>query len=201
MRRTTWAVLALLPALLSGCSAVPGLSTGAGGTGTAAAEDPAGGEEWLVSDRGRPTPSAKPVTGTAPKPTPTGGFLPLPSTSPTAKPVAKCSPNTFKFDQTGSLNVRPGPTSAVLSWYNVGGSNLVEFRLYAISQDLASGRQRDIGFTTIKPGAKCGWMSATIGNLDRRTEYVFSVDAVTDRRSGDGTYAATVARSGSTPTT
>ncbi len=31
--------------------------------------------------------------------------------------------------------------------------------------------------------------------LDRKTGYVFSVDAVVHRRSGDGTHAATVARS------
>ena len=38
-------------------------------------------------------------------------------------------------------------------------------------------------------------MSATITNLSPKTGYVFSVDAVVLRKSGDGTYAATVARS------
>jgi hypothetical protein len=47
----------------------------------------------------------------------------------------------------------------------------------------------------VQPSRPCGRMSATITGLDRRTGYVFSVDAVVYRRSGDGTHAATVARS------
>jgi hypothetical protein len=76
----------------------------------------------------------------------------------------------------------------------------VEFKLYAISQDLVVGGQRDVGYTTVKPRTPCGQMSATITNLSPKTHYVFSVDAVATRRSGDGTHAATVARSHSIPT-
>jgi hypothetical protein len=195
VRRTTWAVLALLPALLSGCGAVSGL-TGGGAPDTAAGDVTADGDSWVVTDIGRATPSPTPSRGVSPAPSPTGGFLPLPSVTPTVRPTAKCAPNTFKFNKLDSLTVRPSATSAVLTWYNVGGYNLREFRLYAISQDLQRGSQLDIGFTTVTPSVRCGFMSATIGNLDRGTTYVFSVDAVVDRRSGDGTHAATVARSG-----
>jgi len=48
---------------------------------------------------------------------------------------------------------------------------------------------------TVPPKTPCGQMSAPIGNLARGTTYVFTVDAVVLRRSGDGTHAATVARS------
>jgi hypothetical protein len=196
VRRTTWAVLALLPALLSGCGAVSGLPGGPGAADSAAGDGTADGDSWVVTDVGRATPSPTPSRGASPAPGPTGGFLPLPSATPTTRPTAKCAPNTFKFDKLATLDVRPGATSAVLTWYNVGGYNLREFRLYAISQDLERGAQRDVGFVTVGPSVQCGWMSATIGNLDRGTTYVFSVDAVVDRRSGDGTHAATVARSG-----
>ena len=83
----------------------------------------------------------------------------------------------------------------MVSWYNVGGYNLVQFRLTATSQDVVGGRQRDVGWRVVPPSLPCGQMSATITGLDRHTGYVFSVDAVVYRRSGDGTHAATVARS------
>jgi hypothetical protein len=199
VRRTTWATLVLLPALLAGCSTGAG-SAGSGATDGAAAGGTADGDSWVVTDIGRATPSGKPTTGASPAPTPTGGFLPLPSVIPTRTPVSTCSPNTFKFNRMETLTARPGPTSAMLTWYNVGGANLVEFRLYAISQNLQRGGQRDVGYTVVKPTVQCGWMSAVIRGLDRRTDYVFSVDAVVKRRSGDGTHSATVARSGVTAT-
>ena len=201
MRRTTCAVLALLPALLSGCGTVSGLTGGSGASDSAAGDGTADGDSWVVTNVGRATPSPTPSRGESPAPSPTGGFLPLPSTTPTTRPTAKCAPNTFKFNKLDTLSVRPGATSAVLTWYNVGGTNLVEFRLYAISQDLQRGGQRDVGYTVVKPNVQCGWMSAVVRNLDRRTNYVFSVDAVVVRRSGDGTHSATVARSGVMATT
>jgi hypothetical protein len=194
VRRTTWATLALVTTLLSGCSA----GTPAPGATDDAAAD---GESWVVSDLGQATPSAKPAAAASPAPTPTSGFLPLPPVTPTRTRVSTCLPNTFKFNQIETLAVRPGSTSAVLTWYNVGGGNLVEFRLYAISQDLASGSQRDVGYTVVPPAVRCGFMSGVIPNLDSGTNYVFSVDAVVERRSGDGTHSATVARSGVVPTT
>jgi hypothetical protein len=201
-RRRFLVVLALVPALLSGCSLLPGSSAGRPDGSSAADGDDAAGPGWIVAAQGSATPSPRPSYRTAvPTPTATGGFLPLGTPAPTGTPTATCSPNTFKFSRIDSLDVTPGPTSAVLSWYNVGGYNLTEFRLYAISQDLTVGSQRDVGYVTVKPDKLCGRMSATIGNLDRRTAYVFSVDAVVVRRSGHGTYAATVARSHAVTTT
>ena len=187
-----------MPALLSGCGLVSGTSTT---PGTADAVTGADGKSWIVAAPGSATPSPRPSYPAAvPKPAATGGFLPLSAAKPTRTPTSTCSPNTFKFSRIDALDVTPGPTSAVLSWYNAGGYNLVEFRLYAISQDLVVGSQRDVGYVTVKPKTPCGRMSATIGKLDRRTRYVFSVDAVVTRRSGDGTHSATVARSHSITT-
>jgi hypothetical protein len=124
----------------------------------------------------------------------TTGFLPLP---PVVRPTpsATCARDTPHFNKINALQVTPGTTSAAVNWYNVGGYNIVEFRITAISQDLVLGGQRDIGFVTIKPANPCGFLTATVRNLDRRTGYVFTVDAVVVRRSGDGTHAATVFRS------
>ena len=186
--------LALLPALLSGCAGATSSSSAGGDT----AGDTAGagaGESWIVAAHGSPTPSARPRSGPAPSPSPVAGFLPPGPPTAAGTPTDTCSPNTFNFSRVDSLDVTTGPTSAVLGWYNVGGYNLVEFRLYAISQDLKVGAQRDVGYVVVKPRRPCGEMTATIGNLDRGTKYVFSVDAVVIRRSGDGTHSATVARS------
>jgi hypothetical protein len=62
------------------------------------------------------------------------------------------------------------------------------------------GAQRDVGFVTVRPTTSCGQMSATITNLSPKTGYIFSVDAVVLRKSGNGTHAATVARSYPTTT-
>jgi len=195
MRRRGWTVLLLAPVLLSGCGAV-GLSS-AGGGGSAAGGGPSAGPGWVVVSRGSATPSARPSD---PSTTPTpvaSGFLPLrtPAPAPTRTPVSRCSPNLFDFSKIGPADVVPGRTSAVVSWYNVGGYNLVEFRITATSQDMVQGKQRDVGWLVVPPSLPCGQMSATITGLDRRTGYLFSVDAVVRRRSGDGAHAATVARS------
>jgi hypothetical protein len=188
-------VLVLLPALLSGCG-VLGRSGGGSGGADPAAGPGAAGDSWIVSAQGSATPSSRPgYPAAAATPTATTGRLPLGAVAPARTPIPTCSPNTFKFSRIAGLDVTPGATSAVLSWYNVGGSNLVEFRLYATSQDLVVGAQRDVGFVTVPPKTPCGQMSAPIGNLSRGTTYVFTVDAVVLRRSGDGTHAATVARS------
>lgn len=201
--RRSAAVLALLlaPALLSGCSLLTGASSTAGSSSSSAGDAAAGGDSWIVATRGSATPSPKVTYGAAPTPAATSGFLPLRAAPrATGTPVPTCSPNTFNFSRIGGLDVTPGSTSAVLSWYNVGGDNLREFRLYAISQDLVTGAQRDVGFVTVKPTNPCGQMTGTIKNLSPKTTYVFSVDAVVVRKSGDGTHAATVARSHPIPT-
>jgi hypothetical protein len=154
-----------------------------------------GGNEWLVVAEGSATPSPRPSSRVSPAPTATtGGFLPLaPAVRPT--PSATCARDTPHFDEINALAVLPGTTSATVSWYNVGGYNIVEFRVGAISQDLVVGDQRDIGYVTIKPANPCGLLTATVRGLDRATGYVFTVDAVVTRRSGDGTHAATIFRS------
>jgi len=186
----------VVPTLLSGCTIIPGSSAGTIGGSRSDASGGASGPSWIVATQGSATPSPRPsYRAASPTPSATPGFLPMGAATPTATPIATCSPNTFDFSKIGWLDVTPGTTSAVLSWYNVGGDNLVEFRLYATGQDLEGGRQRDVRFVTVPPMTPCGQMTGRIGNLDRRTHYVFSVDAVVTRLSGDGTRAATVARS------
>jgi hypothetical protein len=194
----------VVPALLSGCGMIPGSSSGAMGGSTSDGAGSTDGPSWIVATAGSATPSPRPSHRAAsPTPSAVSGFLAMGAATPAATPATPavtCSPNTFDFSKIGGLDVTPGATSAVLSWYNVGGDNLVEFRLYATSQDVKAGRQRDVTFVTVPPRTPCGQMTGTIGNLDRRTHYVFSVDAVVTRISGDGTRAATVARSHSIPT-
>ena len=196
MRRTRWAGLVLVPLVLSGCgalglstSATPGAAGSAGGT-------PSPGPSWIVVAAGSAAPSPTPsFPAVSPTPTLIGGFLPPVAPTSVRTPVSTCSPNNFNFSRIAIADVTAGRTSAVVSWYNVGGYNLVQFRITATSQDFTSGPQRDIGWVTVAPGAPCGQMSATITGLSRKTGYTFSVDAVVTRKSGAGTHAATVARS------
>ena len=194
MRRRNWAVLVLALVLLSGCSALGG-SPGSAGAGSVTT--PPTSPNWISVAQGKVTTSPTPRAG-AVSATPTAaGFLP-PRTGPPAPARTRavvCSPNTANSSEIAGAGVAPSTTSAVVSWYSVGGDNLVQFRLTAISQDLVAGKQRDVGFVTVVPGAPCGPMSARISGLDRKTGYVFSVDAVVVSRSGAGTHAATVARS------
>lgn len=196
-RRRNLAVLMVLPGLLSGC----GLLSGAKPAASPSAQAGPSGPSWLVSATGSATPSPGPSRfPTSPVPTISGGFLPLGPPVPTRTPGPVCSANSFNFSRLSGLTVAPASTTAKLSWYNVGGANLKEFRLYAISQNLVVGTQRDVGFVTVKPAGPCGQMSGTVTNLSPKTTYVFSVDAVVLRRSGDGTHAATIARSQPVPT-
>jgi hypothetical protein len=193
-------VLLLAPVLLSGCGAL-GLSASGSGGAAMAAGTPSAGPGWVVVSRGSATPSARPSHPAASATPAASGFLPLGTPAPTRTPVPTCSANLFDFSKIGPADVVPGRTSAVVSWYNVGGYNLVQFRVTATSQDPVGGKQRDVGRLVVPPNLPCGWMSATITGLDRKTGYMFSVDAVVHRRSGDGTHAATVARSLVTYTT
>ena len=190
-----------MPFLLSGCGAVKAL-TGDPAPTTGVSPAPSG-TPWIGVTQGSPTPSAGTPVGTASPSGTFGGFLPLPSVNPAAgaTPTATCAPASYDFSRINGVDVRPGPTSATASWYNVGGYNLLQFRMTAISQDVVRGPQRDIGWVTITPKTPCGAISATITGLDRKTRYVISVDAVVNRRSGDGTHASTVFRSGPFTTT
>jgi hypothetical protein len=185
-------LLFALPLLLSGCSMFTASKGGAGSTGDAQAA----GDQWLIVARGSATPSPTPSRAAArPTPTATGGFLPLKPATPRPTPTATCARDTPHFDKINALQVTPGTTSAKVRWYNVGGYNLVEYRVTAINQDLVIGTQRAVGTVVVKPDNPCGYLTATLPKLSRRTSYVFSVDAVVVRRSGDGTHAATIFRS------
>jgi hypothetical protein len=152
------------------------------------------GTSWVIVVPGSATPSpGLPGSTVTPSPYPSG-FLRLPSGSAaprTGSPTCTANPP----HEIDGASVVPGRTSAAVTFYNPGGSELVEYRITAISQDLVAGQQRDVGWTVVTPGSGCGFLTATVSGLDPKTRYVFSVDAVTTRIGKDGTQAATVARS------
>ncbi|BFU43659.1 hypothetical protein KRMM14A1004_18960 [Krasilnikovia sp. MM14-A1004] len=179
--------------LLAGCGSATSLLTPT--AGVPSTTPPSSGPPWTVVAQGRPTPAPTPsYRAVSPSPLATG-FLPLPSESPVPTVGPTCEPRTYNFSRINALDVTTGTTDAVATWYNLGGYNLVEFRLTAISQDLVLGKQHDYGFVSIQPAAACGKMTGRITGLKPKTGYVFSLDAVVQRRSGDGTHAATVYRS------
>ena len=199
MRRGKLALLVIPFAglLLGGCAKA---GTAAQGTVTAT---PSSTAPWMLTNGGTPAPAPTPtISYSSPAPFPTG-FLPIGTVSPSPTPTASggCSDIRFHPGQINSAGVVAGTTGATVSWWNPGGSDLVEYRVTAIAEHrLAAGSQRDIGWTVIKPGSGCGMMSAPVTGLDRQTSYVFSVDAVFTRTGVDGTRASTVARSRPTST-
>ncbi|WP_067503064.1 fibronectin type III domain-containing protein [Actinoplanes sp. TFC3] len=192
-----WLLLLIAPLLLlTGCSMLTGSAATPGPGANGAAGQAGAANPWQVVARGSATPTPTVTSGVPPYPFPTAtGFLPITGGGTRPTPSPTCAPDTVHFSQIKSLSVSAGPTSATVTWYNVGGYNLVGYRLTAISQDLKTGKQRDVGWKEIKPGAGCGTMTATISGLDRKTNYVLSLDAVVERRSGDGTHAGTLYRS------
>jgi len=189
-RRNRWLaplVTLLAGLLLSGCGAKATPTTASPSTGTA-------GSDWIVVAPGSATPSPKPSSGVVPTPTAVTSFAPA---APVTRllPSPTCTLDNPDFAHMLALDVTPGTTSAKVAWFNSGGYSLLEYRVTATSQDIVFGKQRDIGWVVVKPATPCGPVSVTVPNLDRKTRYVFSVDAVVTRRSGDGTHAATLFRS------
>ncbi|GAA0423400.1 hypothetical protein Aca07nite_23300 [Actinoplanes capillaceus] len=180
----------VLPLLIAGCSASSGKRAGEDETTSGV------GTSWILVDQGQATPSPSTTPGTA-SPTPSATLPPLPTASPSASGSAtpSCTPRNHSTPIEG-LAVTPSSTSAVVTWYHPGGSNIVDYRVTAISQDLVSGVQPEIGWTRSAP-AKCGEVSATVTGLQPKSHYVFSVDAVlrADDLQREGTYTRTVARS------
>jgi hypothetical protein len=183
--------LVLTPLLLGGCS----------NDSVKAAKPEPSGESWIVVADGRAIPSAPAGGRAVPRSAPASGFLPLPSPTPSPTPAlgGTCPPvgaHIMNF-----ATVVPGATTAAVTFYNPGGNALVEYRVTGISQDLRPGQQRDVGWTVLTPGTGCGYLTATVTGLDRRTHYAFSVDEVTTSHDRDGTVSATIARSGVVRTT
>lgn len=192
-------ILLLLPVLLSGCSVLDTLTGSSSSSSSGGTPSPGpSATPWMVTTQGSATPSPAPSYPAGTPTTEPTGFLPLPtSTTAYPAPSVTCPAVTYSFSDINALNVTTTTTSGTATWYNIGGYNLTEFRMTAISQDLRTGYQRDVGWTTMTPTAPCGQVSMTLKGLDRKTHYVFEVDAVVTRRIGDGTHAGTVFRSSS----
>ena len=186
MRRRWLGPLLLAPLMVGGCA------TDGGSTATAVPTP--SGSPWVNVLNGNATPSPAPTGYTATPSTFPTGFLPVTSTSPTPPAGGStCAPQ--RFNGIGGATVVPSSTSAAVTWWNPGGSDVVQYRVTAITQDSVVGEQRDVGWTVVTPGTDCGFLTATVTGLDAATDYVFSVDAVMTRLASDGTRAATVARS------
>jgi hypothetical protein len=192
VRRRWMGMLVLAPLLLGGCGSA---------AATATAEPTPTGSPWIVVANGKAVPSTGPKGWTATPTTFPTGFLPRSSSSPRATPTPTGGCTAQGGEKMNFAAAVPASTSAVVTFYNRGGADLVEYRVTAISQDLQVGDQRDVGWTVVTPGATCGFMTATVVGLDPKTDYVFSVDAVTRHQQRDGTYGSTIARSGVVRTT
>jgi fibronectin type III domain protein len=156
---------------------------------------------WVVLVSGSATPSPT-STYRSPSPSATAGAAHAATTTgPTTTPSATaCADSEVDLKNINGATVTTTATTGTVTWYNPGGANLVEYRVTAISQDVANGQQRDVGWTVVTPTTSCGYLSATVTGLDSKTRYLFSVDAVTTRLGMEGTRAATVARSAVTAT-
>jgi hypothetical protein len=174
--------------MLGGC--------GSKGADSATAEPAPNGSSFVLVANGKATPSPAPSQAGGTASPFSSGFLPLP---PNTSPAATPTPSAACVDKArGQINYATAVTSATsanVTWYNPGGNDLTEFRITAIAQNLANGQQRDVGWTVMTPGATCGFMTGTLTGLDRKTYYVFSVDAVRRNLGKDGTRAETTARS------
>ncbi|MEV6343937.1 fibronectin type III domain-containing protein [Actinoplanes sp. NPDC051851] len=192
--------VAAVLSVLAGPLSLTACSSGNSGTTTAPTAVPSSGGTWILYASGSVTPSPVPsvVSATTPgvatlSPRPSGSSTPTPSGS-------ACNAAAFVGGNINGLGVTAGTTSAVLTWFNPGGSTLVSYKLTAANQDLKTGRQQDVGYTTVTPTA-CGWMTGTVKNLTSKTHYVFSVDAQYTKNGVSGTYTRTIARSGVVSTT
>lgn len=186
MGRRWLGILIFAPLVLGGCKA----------SSVASPVPSPSGTPWVITIPGSATPSPAPSVATATPSTFPTGYLPLPSGSATPTPTGSSTCPPDASHDIGGATVVPGSTSAAVTFYNPGGSYLVEYRITAISQNLDVGEQRDVGWTVVTPGSGCGYLTATVSGLDPKTDYVFSVDAVTTILGRDGTQASTVARSG-----
>jgi len=173
------------PLLLAACAS----------SGTAQAEPSPTGTDWMLIATGSVAPSPT-VTFSPRAAIATATLSPTTSTSPTPRPTGSaCEIAGFKGNAINGMDVTPSSTSAVVKWFNPGGSDLLQYRIIAVSQDLVAGPQPEApGWITATPSG-CGWMTATVTGLTTATPYVFSVDGVWARKGTDGTYARTVARS------
>lgn len=193
MRRSRL-VLMLVPLLLGGCKAVPGWATTEPSdtpTGTAAS-----GPSWTMVSRGKPTPTAPLRARPSPTPSATRAAAPRPTPAPTTMPSGDCAGTAMRAGVINGLTVTERSGTASVRWFNVGGANVVAYRLTAIPQTLVSGRQPDLVWRTITPAQPCTDMSASMTGLERNAPYVMSLEVVLGHSTLDGTRSATVGRSG-----
>jgi hypothetical protein len=205
VQRRIGAALVLASALVAGvagCSMWPG-TTGGAGTGTTTATAARSGppvalpenQVYLRGDAVSPA-----VTTGAPVRGPIASMLPYVTRTPrsTATPSPRPTECTGVV-QPGVVNgadVAPGTTSAVVSWWNIGDPDIVEYQLATVPQDLYRGRQPAWKWQPVAPGTGCTRVSATVTGLAAGGHYVFVVHALLRKYDLVPATAPEVARSG-----
>jgi hypothetical protein len=178
-------VLAALPLVLGGCSALGlGSATGTPGTSASATPTPAG-TGWLVTAQGSATPSAGPSRGTGtPKPAlPPVSFL----------PIDPACAQTWRIDEVLiPMTVTAAAGSLKVTWPRQFDSN---YRITAVPQPLISAGQPAYTWQNIAPSSGCT-VSATISGLKSGTPYVVWLDAPNTGYEADGTRHPYSGRSG-----
>ncbi|WP_430780068.1 fibronectin type III domain-containing protein [Actinoplanes sp. G11-F43] len=191
--RSAVLTLVVAPLLLAGCSSSSSSSSEGGGEAQSTGRP---GRNWILFDQGTVSGAPSASYGKAsPTPSITLPTLPPASGSPKPTPSPTCTPQQH-IKTIDGLGVRPSSTSAVVTWYNPGGSDLVDYRITAASQVLVKGMQPELGWTRSMP-AKCGFVSATVTGLTPGTPYIFTVDKVRTRENLglDGVQTQTIGRS------
>jgi hypothetical protein len=183
-------------ALILSAAALPLLIAGCSSDGSTTTTEPTtnAGPDWLDVNEGQVTPSPVRRYGTAaPTPELTLPTLANPAPAPATSPT--CTPPPRGAGGINGLDVSPGRTSAVVTFFNPGGDGIVDYKLTAATQDLKTGAQDEVGWTTVTP-VGCGDLSASVTGLTPNTDYVFTVDVRRKPTSTlEGLITKTIARS------
>ncbi|MET8153479.1 fibronectin type III domain-containing protein [Actinoplanes sp. NPDC049668] len=188
---------ALLPFVTGGCAPSPTAATGPDPAATARPS----AQSWIVVAEGAGRPKASATPAARASSADPGAEAPSPAVSVPAATKTGARPGErqcVKAQPQGHIDValvRPGRTTATVTWYHPGDRAVVAYRVAAVSQALVVGRQPELSWTVVEPGAGCHELTATVRGLQPATPYVFAVNATRIRHSQGSAYNVTVARS------
>ncbi|MBN1174020.1 MAG: fibronectin type III domain-containing protein [Micromonosporaceae bacterium] len=171
---TLGALAALAVGPLSGCSLLGSSDDdNNSGSSTQSRDDSESAEGWSIY-----------LQGEAPQPPPAAVAPPAAEDAPLEAPPltgaeATVPCTTWMYaGRMDELTAVPGAGSATVSWMDVAGGVVTEYRVAAVSQDLGSGVTPDPVWITVAPTGRCELISATVTGLTSGGRYVLWVDAV-----------------------
>jgi hypothetical protein len=145
---------------------------------------PDAGGDWIVLATGSATPSPVPSLSGSLKPAlPPVSFLPV---------APDCAEDWSVKPPLIPIKVVPGAGKLTVTWPRQGTST---YRLAAVKQPLAAGRQPDFAWQGVPAGTGCT-VTATISGLKKGTPYVVWLDAPDTGHELDGTRHPYSGRSG-----